>query len=56
MKPEHSEIGRIEAELSTRAIAVGGESDGWGCMRIEDLKKKADPAATDNDRAAPGCV
>lgn len=55
MKPEHSEIGRIEADLSTRAIAVGGEPDGLGCIRIEDLKKKADPVGTDNNRAAPGC-
>jgi hypothetical protein len=53
MKPQHSEIGRIEADLSARAIAVGGEPDGWGCMRIEDLKKKADPAGTDNSGASP---
>jgi hypothetical protein len=38
MKPEHSEIGRIEADLSARAFAAGGEADGWGCTRIEDLK------------------
>jgi len=40
MKPEHSEVGRIEADLSARATAVGGAADGWGCMNIEDLKKE----------------
>jgi hypothetical protein len=40
MKPEHAEISRIEADLSMRAAVAGGEADGWGCMRIEDLKKE----------------
>jgi len=29
LKPEHLEIGRVEADLRTRSTAVGGEPDGW---------------------------
>lgn len=36
MVPEHGAIGQIEATLSERAALVGGEPDGWGCMRITE--------------------
>ncbi len=36
MIPEHSAIGRIEADLTSRAKSVGGEADGWGCMRVTE--------------------
>jgi len=36
MAPEHSAIGSLESELSSRAHSVGGEADGWGCMRITE--------------------
>ena len=36
MVPEHGTIGRIERELTQRAASVGGEADGWGCMRITE--------------------
>lgn len=39
MKPEHADISLIEADLGARAADSGGEADGWGCMRIEDLKQ-----------------
>jgi hypothetical protein len=34
MTPDHGEISRIESDLSARAVASGGEADGWSCMRI----------------------
>jgi hypothetical protein len=34
MIPDHAEIFRIESDLGARAVASGGKSDGWGCMRI----------------------
>lgn len=34
MVPDHTEITRIEADLSARAASVGGFADGWGCMRV----------------------
>ncbi len=36
MIPEHGAIGALEVELTRRAILVGGEADGWGCMRITE--------------------
>lgn len=36
MIPEHSEITRIEADLSARAAPLGGQADGWCCMVIKD--------------------
>ncbi len=34
MLPEHSLIGALECDLTSRAVSAGGEADGWGCMRI----------------------
>ncbi len=34
MIPDHTEITRIETDLSARAASVGGFADGWGCMRV----------------------
>ena len=34
MIPEHSAIGALESDLTYRATLVGGEADGWGCIRI----------------------
>lgn len=36
MAPEHRLITALEADLSRRAAACGGEADGWGCMRITE--------------------
>ena len=34
MVPDYDAIMHIVADLSARAERVGGEADGWGCMRI----------------------
>jgi len=35
MIPEHKNISTMEAALTTKAQAVGGKADGWGCMQIK---------------------
>ena len=34
MIPSHRTITTIESDLSIRAKSVGGQADGWGCMRL----------------------
>ena len=36
MLPTHSEITRIELDLSERAAEFDGTPDGWCCLRIND--------------------
>ena len=36
MIPSHGAISAIETDLAARAQSVGGEPDGWGCMRITE--------------------
>jgi len=36
MIPTHHEISDCERILTTRAKSVGGEADGWGCLRITE--------------------
>ena len=33
MKPAHSAINELEAQLTDSAQAYGGKADGWGCMQ-----------------------
>jgi hypothetical protein len=34
MIPTHADITAMELRLSAHAESVGGEPDGWGCMRV----------------------
>jgi hypothetical protein len=34
MVPTHEDITALEVSLTQRAVAVGGEADGWGCMQV----------------------
>jgi hypothetical protein len=34
MVPTHTDITGLELSLTERAVAVGGEADGWGCMQV----------------------
>jgi hypothetical protein len=36
MVPSHGDITELEQALTEQAESVGGEADGWGCMRITD--------------------
>jgi len=36
MVPTHEQITSFESTLTDRAIAVGGEGDGWGCMLVKN--------------------
>jgi hypothetical protein len=36
MIPSHSEITRIEADLSARAARFGGQADGWCCIVVKN--------------------
>lgn len=40
MMPTHRDITALELRLASQAEAVGGEADGWGCMRL--TKRVAD--------------
>jgi hypothetical protein len=35
MAPTHRDITAMESVLSARAESIGGEADGWGCMRLD---------------------
>jgi Regulator of ribonuclease activity B len=35
MVPTHEDITRLELSLTERAVSVGGEADGWGCMQVD---------------------
>jgi Regulator of ribonuclease activity B len=39
MVPTHAEITATEFTLTQQAESVGGEADGWGCMRITNESK-----------------
>jgi hypothetical protein len=39
MVPDHGAITTTELTLSHQAESVGGEADGWGCMRITNEPK-----------------
>lgn len=39
MVPTHADIAATELTLARHAESVGGEADGWGCMRITDDPK-----------------
>jgi hypothetical protein len=41
MIPDHTEITRIESDLTGRAEVAGGIADGWGCMRIVEKNETA---------------
>jgi hypothetical protein len=34
MIPTHRDITALESRLTSQAESVGGEADGWGCMRL----------------------
>lgn len=36
MVPTHGDITEMEQTFAGQAESVGGEADGWGCMRITD--------------------
>jgi hypothetical protein len=35
MVPIHPDITALELALRDHAISVGGEADGWGCMKVD---------------------
>jgi hypothetical protein len=35
MLPTHADITSLELSLTKRAVSVGGEADGWGCMQVD---------------------
>lgn len=35
MIPRHRDITEVEMRLAARAMSVGGEPDGWGCMQVD---------------------
>ena len=35
MIPIHPDITALELALTGHALSVGGEADGWGCMKVD---------------------